>query len=104
MYTRSARFARKFRGVFAESQLVKVFLSKIDKCLIDLALPRIIMHYGGRMTLAEAFEVVEQCDRVLYQHDVTYLVSLLMDSSKSQKVPTAATGLAEAEVDNTLYC
>ena len=42
------------------------FLSKIDKYLIDLALPRIIIDYGGRATLVEAFAVVEQCDRALY--------------------------------------
>ena len=64
MYTRLARFAG---GVFTKSQLVKVFfLSKIDKYLIDLALPRIIIDYGGRATLVEAFAVVEQCDRALY--------------------------------------
>ena len=65
MYTRLARFARESGDVFAESQLVKVFLSKIDKRLLDLALPRIIMEFGGRATLAEAFAIVEQCDRAL---------------------------------------
>jgi hypothetical protein len=65
MYTRLATFAREFKGVFAESQLVKLFLSKIGKSLLDLALPNIIMEFGGRTTLAEAFAVVEQCDRAL---------------------------------------
>ena len=46
-------FARESGGVFAESQLMKVFLSKIDKRLIDLALPMIIMDYGVRTTLIE---------------------------------------------------
>jgi hypothetical protein len=104
MYTRLARFAREFGGVFAESQLVKVFLSKIDKRLLDLALPRIIMEFGGRTTLAEAFAIVGQYDRALCQHDVTDLVSLLVDSSKPRKARVAAAGLAETEVDKTLYC
>ena len=46
MYTRLARFVKKFEGVFAESQLVKAFLSKIDKHLLDLTLAKIIMDYG----------------------------------------------------------
>ena len=47
IYTRLARFAREFGDVFAENQLVKVFLSKIDKRLLNLALPRIIMEFDG---------------------------------------------------------
>ena len=62
------------------------------------------MEYGGRATLAEAFAIVEQCDRALCQHDATDLVSLLVDSSKSRKAPAATAGLAETEVDKTLYC
>ena len=62
------------------------------------------MEFGGRATLAEAFAIVEQCDRALCQHDATDLVSLLVDSSKSRKAPVATAGLAEAEADKTLYC
>ena len=104
MYTRLARFARESGGVFAESQLVKVFLSRIDKRLLDLTLLRIIMEFGGRATFVEAFAIVEECDRALCQHDATDLVSLLVDSSKFRKAPAAAAGLAETEVDKTLYC
>ena len=43
---------------------MKVFLSKIDKRLIDLA---IIMDYVGQATLAEAFAIGEQCDCALCQ-------------------------------------
>jgi hypothetical protein len=42
-----------------ESQLMKVFLLNIDKRLIDLALPKIIMNYGGRKTFPKVFTVVE---------------------------------------------
>ena len=34
---------------------MKVFLLKIDKHLLDLALSMIIMDYGGRTTLLETF-------------------------------------------------
>ena len=87
MYMRLTRFARESRDVFAESQLVKVFLLKIDKRLFDLALLKIIMEFGGRTTLAEAFTVVEQCDCALCQYDATDLVSLLVDSSKPGRFP-----------------
>ena len=56
MYTKLARFARESRGIFAESH---VFLSKIHKRLIDLALPMIIMDFGGHAILANAFVIVE---------------------------------------------
>ena len=45
-----------------------------------------------------------QYDHALCQHDVTDLVSLLVDSSKSRKVPIAIIELAETEVEKTLYC
>lgn len=53
-------------GVFDEGQLVKIILSKIDKCLLDLALPRIIINYGGQAALAEAFAIEKQCDCALW--------------------------------------
>ena len=82
---------------------MKVFLSKIYKHLIKLALPKIIMKYGGRTSFTEAFAIVEQCNHTLCQFDASDLVSLLMDSSKFRKVPVVATRLAEAKVDKTLY-
>ena len=82
---------------------MKVFLSKIDKHLLDLALPKIIMEYGGRTSLTEAFAIVEQCDCTLYEHHANDLVSLLVDSSKFRKAPIATVGLAGAEVDKPLY-
>ena len=47
------------RGVFVKNLVVKVFLSKINKRLIDSALLDMIMNYGGRATLAKAFAVVD---------------------------------------------
>ena len=73
---------------------MKVFLSKIDKLHFDLALSRIIMEFGGRMTLAKAFAIVEQCNRALYEYDATNLESLLVDSNKSWNATITTTVLA----------
>ena len=62
------------------------------------------MEFRGQATLAEAFAIVEQCDRTLCKYNVIDLVSLLVDTSKSQKGQVAIAGLAEVEVDKTLYC
>ena len=53
------------QGMFVENQLVKVNLSKIDKRLLDLVLPKNIMEFGGQATLAKAFAIVEHCDCAL---------------------------------------
>ena len=95
MYTQLARFVVESGGVFAESQLVKIFFSKIDKRLLDLATPRIILNYQGRATLAQAFAEVEMCDWALCQHDATDMVSWMTDASKSRKAATATSSLAE---------
>ena len=94
----------RIQSCFRREPVGEVFLSKINKRLIDLALPMIVMAYGGRTILAEVFTILEQCDHALCQHDATDLVSLLVNSSKSQKVPIAAVGKVEVEVDKTLYC
>ena len=104
MYTRLARFAVESGGVFAESQLVRIFLSKIDKRLLDLATPRIILHYQGRATLAQAFAEVEMCDRALCQHDAADMASWMTDASKSKKAATATSSLAETQPEKTLHC
>lgn len=83
---------------------MKVFLSKFDKHLIDLLMSKIIIDYGGWTTLAKAFAIVEECDCALYQYNATYLLSLLVRSSKSQKTLIAAIGLAEREVVQASYC
>ena len=81
-----------------------MFLSKIDKCLIDLALPRIFIEFGGRATLVEAFAEVDQCNCTLCQHDATDLISLLVVFNKSRKFPIVTAGLAATEDDNTYHC
>ena len=64
----------------------------------------IIMNYDGQVIFAESFVIVEERYHALCQHNATDLVSMLVDSSKSWKVLVAATELAKAEVDKTLFC
>ena len=107
MYTRLARFAVESGGVFAESQIVKKILSKIDKRLLELASPRIILDYEGRATLAQAFAVVERCDQGLCQHDAADMVSWMSKNTKSRRIVTATSSLAETQPvkeQNNLYC
>lgn len=104
MYTRLTRFAVESGGVFAESQLVKIFLSKIDKRLLELATPRIILNYDGKATLTQAFAEVEKCDRALCQHDATDMVSWMTDISKPKKAATATSSLAKTQPEKTLHC
>ena len=107
MYTRLVRFAVESGGVFAESHLVKIFLSKIEKRLLELALPRIILDYEGRATLAQVFAVVERCDRALCQHDAADMVSWMTESTKSRRIITATSSLADNQPikeQRNLYC
>ena len=59
----------------------------------------IIMDYGGRATLAKAFDIVEQCDCAPCQHDASDVMSILLDSSKSSKTLVVTVELIEAEGD-----
>lgn len=43
-------------------------------------------------------------DRALYRDNAIDLVSSLVDSNKSRKIPVAVAGFAETEVNKTLYC
>lgn len=66
-------------------------LSKTNKRLINFGLFRIIMNYGGRT----AFAMMEQHDRALCQLDAYDKVSLLVDSSKSWKIPKSVACLGK---------
>jgi hypothetical protein len=75
--------------------------------LLELASPRIILDYEGRATLAQAFAVVERCDRALCQHDATDMVSWMTDGTKSRRVATTTSSLAETQPDKgqrILHC
>ena len=82
---------------------MKIFLSKIDKKLLDLAILRIIINYEGRATLTQAFAKVERCDRAFCHHDATDIVSWMADASKSKKATIATSSLVQTEPEKTLH-
>lgn len=90
-------------GVFVETQLVKMFLSKIKKRLLDLAMPRIILNYDGKATLAQAFAMVEKCDRALWQHNAIDMVSSMRDTTKPKKALIATSSLADIQPKKSLH-
>ena len=62
MYTRLARFAKETGDAFTERQLVALYISKQDKHIQQMAHPQLLLAYGGRATLAQAFSLVERLD------------------------------------------
>lgn len=94
-----ARFVVELGGVFAESQHVNILLSKIDKQLEDLAMPRIINNYHSQTTLVQTFTEVELCDRTLCQHNATNMVSYMTNVSKFMKPATTTSGLIEVHLE-----
>ena len=89
MYARLARFARESGDAITERQLVSLYMSKQDKKLQDMAHPHMLLLYGGRATLAQAFAVVEQLDRGLCAKEAGRLPTT-MTAAASQPKTTAA--------------
>ena len=52
MYTRLARLAAEAGDVFTERQLVKIFISKLDKQVVDLITSRLFFDYHCNASLA----------------------------------------------------
>ena len=65
MYARLARFARESGDAFTERQLVALYLSKQEGHIFKMVHPQLLLQYGGRATLAQAFALVEQLDNGL---------------------------------------
>lgn len=101
MYTHLAQFIIKLRGIFVESQLVKIFLFNIDKKFLDFVTSRIILNYNSKAILAQAFVEVENQNKVLCQHDTTNMVAKMMDVFKPEKVATAISRLAKIQPKRT---
>ena len=104
MYTRLARLAAEAGDVFTERQLVKIFISKLDKRMIELISPHLLFRYHGNATLAQAFAEVEVLDRALGVSEATDLVTSLMDAPKPKKLTTASGSLAEAQPEKVVHC
>ena len=45
-----------------ERQLVALYMAKHDKHIQQMAHPQLLLTYGGRATLAQAFSLVERFD------------------------------------------
>ncbi len=104
MYTRLARLAAEAGDVFTERQLVKIFISKLEKRMVDLISPRLLFEYHGNATLAQAFAEVEVLDRALGVSEATDLVTSLLDAPKPKKLVTATGSLAEAQPEKVVHC
>ena len=104
MYTRLARLAAEAGDVFTERQLVKIFISKLDKRMVELITPHLLFRYHGNATLAQAFTEVEGLDRALGVSEATDLVTSLMDAPKPKKLATATGSLAETQPEKVVHC
>lgn len=72
----------EFGGVFIESQVVKIFLSKIDKHLLELVLLQIVLdQYEGRLSLDQAFLVMKRCNVALCHHHAIDIASWMTHAS-----------------------
>ena len=89
MYARLARFARESGDAFTERQLVSLYMSKQDKKLQDMAHPHMLLLYGGRATLAQAFAVVEQLDRGLCVEEAGRLPTTMTTATSQSKTTVA---------------
>ena len=84
MYARLARFAKESGDAFTERQLVALYMGKQDKKLQDMAHPYMLLQYGGRATLAQAFAIVEQLDKGLCVEEAGKLSSIMTTTSSSK--------------------
>ena len=65
MLTRLPWFAKETGDAFTERQLVALYMAKQDKHIQQMAHPQLLLAYGGRATLAQAFSLVERLDQGL---------------------------------------
>ena len=92
MYARLARFAKETGDVFTERQLVALYMARQDKHLQQMAHPQLLLDYGGRATLAEAFSLVEQLDQGLCVEEVGRLPFVMIATSGRSNTSTTGSG------------
>ena len=88
MYARLARFARESGDAFTERQLVELYMGKQDKKIREMTHPHLLLMYGGRATLAQAFAIVEQFDRGLCVEEAGRLSSIMTTTTSQPKATT----------------
>lgn len=74
---------------------------EINKRVLELAASWIIFGYKGKITLTQAFVVVERCNQAFYQYDAIYVISWMTDSTKSRRVVIATNNFIEIELEMT---
>jgi len=95
MYARLSKFARESGDAFTERQLVELYMGKQDKKIRDMAHPHMLLAYGGRATLAQAFAIVEQLDRGLCVEEAGRLSSIMTSTTNQTKVVVGSFGKSQ---------
>ena len=92
IYARFARFAKETGDAFTEHQLVALYMAKQDKHIQQMAHPQLLLTYGGRATLAQAFNLVEQLDQGLCVEEVGRLPFVMTATSGRSNTGTTGCG------------
>jgi hypothetical protein len=77
MYVRLAQFVRESGEAFTEQQLVALYMEKQDKKLQDMAHLYMLLQFGGRAILAQAFAIVEQLDKGFCVEETGRMLSIM---------------------------
>ena len=93
MYARLARFAKETGDAFTERQLVALDMAKQDKHIQQMAHPQLLLAYGGRATLAQAFSLVERLDQGLCVEEAGRLPSVMTATSGRSSTGTTGSGV-----------
>jgi len=117
MYAKLSKFVCESGDAFTKCQLVELYMGKQDKKIHDMAHPHMLLAYGCRATLAQAFAIIEELDRGLCVEEARGLSSIMTSktnkskvivsgSSKRQGTPKASKQIAMAiEVEGTInFC
>ena len=92
MYSRLARFAKETGDAFTERQLVALYMARQDKHLQQMAHPQLLLDYGGRATLAEAFSLMKRLDQGLCVEEAGRLPSVMTATSGRSNTGTTGSG------------
>ena len=92
MYVRLARFAKETGDAFTERQLVALYMAKQDKHIQQMAHPQLLLAYGGRAILAQAFSLIERLDQGLCVEEAGRLSSVMIATSGRSNTGTTGSG------------
>jgi hypothetical protein len=89
------------RGCFHGAPTCHIHMEKQDKALQNMAHPCMLLQYGGRATLAQAFTVVEQLDKGLCVEEVGRLSSVMATTSSFPKAIVAGPSKAQGTLKSS---